>query len=113
MTSGDNADAVQKYTNFLDNYPGSPLAPRAFLARGKALEANGDVKQAAKSYLDGFSADKAGPDAPEALYRLGRALGKLDQRDAACQTLREVETRFTGTIPATDARAEMQTLACP
>jgi len=112
MTSGDNTDAAQKYTNFLDNYPGSPLAPRAFLARGKALEASGDMKQAAKSYLDGFSADKAGPDAPEALYRLGRALGKLDQRDAACQTLGEVETRFAGTVPANDARVEMQTLAC-
>ncbi len=112
MTAGDNADAAQKYASFVETYPGSPLAARAYLARGKALEAGGDMKQAAKSYLDGFSANKAGPDAPDALFRLGRALGQLGQRDAACQTLSEVETRFAGSVPANEARGEMQTLAC-
>ncbi|WP_324753400.1 tol-pal system protein YbgF [Roseovarius sp. Pro17] len=112
MTAGDNADAAQKYASFVATYPGSPLAARAYLARGKALEAGGDMKQAAKSYLDGFSADKAGPEAPEALFRLGRALGQLGQREAACQTLSEVETRFAGSAPANEARSEMQTLAC-
>ena len=110
--SGDNVDAAQKYAVFLATYPGSPLAARAYLARGKALETDGDIKQAAKSSLDGFSAAKAGPEAPESLYRLGRALGKLDQRDAACQTLSEVETRFPGSAQTGDARSEMQALAC-
>jgi tol-pal system protein YbgF len=112
MTSGDTTDAAQKYASFLETYPGSPLAARAYLARGKALEQGGDTKQAAKSYLDGFSANKEGPEAAESLYRLGRALGQLGQRDAACQTLGEVGTRFVGSGPATEARGEMQTLAC-
>lgn len=109
---GDNAGAAQLFSGFLETYPGSPLAPRAYLARGEALEASGDVKQAAKSFLDAFSADKDGPEAPKALFRLGRALGQLDQTEAACQTLGEVETRFPGTEPANQARSEMQSLAC-
>ncbi|MFX0544988.1 tetratricopeptide repeat protein [Roseovarius sp. S1116L3] len=112
MASGDTAGAAEKYANFLQTYPGSPLAPRAYLARGKALEQGGNVKDAAKSYLDGFSANKEGPQAAESLYRLGRALGQLGQDDAACQTLREVEARFAGSPSAADARSEMQTLAC-
>jgi len=112
MTSGDSAGAAELYGTFLLNYPGSPLAPRAYLARGKALEQQGNIKDAAKAYLDGFSANKEGPEAAESLFRLGRALGQLGQNDAACQTLGQVETRFAGTAPATDARSEMQTLAC-
>ena len=112
MASGDMTGAATLYQQFLVTYPGSPLAPRAYLARGKALEQGGNVKDAAKSYLDGFSADKSGPQAAESLYRLGRALGQLGQTDAACQTLREVETRFAGSAPANDARGELQTLAC-
>lgn len=109
---GDNAGAAQLFSGFLETYPGSPLAPRAYLARGEALDASGDVKQAAKSFLDAFSTDKNGPEAPKALFRLGRALGQLDQTEAACQTLGEVETRFPGSEPANQARGEMQALAC-
>ncbi|WP_281968614.1 tetratricopeptide repeat protein [Roseovarius nanhaiticus] len=112
MDAGETARAAELFGNFLQTYPGSPLAPRAYLARGKALEQQGSLKDAAKSYLDGFSADKNGPEAAESLFRLGRALGQLGQGDAACQTLGEVETRFAGTIPATDARTEMQSLSC-
>lgn len=112
LAEGDNAGAAQLFSDFLATYPGSPLAPRAYLARGEALEASGDVKQAAKSFLDAFSADKDGPEAPKALFRLGRALGQLDQTEAACQTLGEVETRFPGSDPAAQARSEMQSLAC-
>jgi tol-pal system protein YbgF len=112
MASGDTAGAAEMYASFLQTYPGSPLAPRAYLARGRALEQAGNTKDAAKAYLDGFSANKEGPEAPESLFRLGRALGQLGQRDAACQTLREVETRFAGTVPASDARGEIQAIAC-
>lgn len=112
VAAGDTAGAAQLYATFLETYPGSPLAPRAYLARGTALEASGDMKQAAKAYLDGFSADKDGPEAPQTLFHLGRALGQLNQRDAACQTLSEVGTRFPGSDPASKARSEMQVLGC-
>ncbi|WP_113911982.1 tol-pal system protein YbgF [Roseovarius dicentrarchi] len=112
FAAGDTALAAEQFATFLQNYPGSPLAPRAHLMRGQALEAAGDTKASAKSYLDAFSADKSGPQAPASLFRLGRALGRLGQNDAACQTLAEVETRFPGDPSGAEARGEMQAIGC-
>ncbi len=112
FTAGDNALAAEQFGAFLQTYPGSPLSARAHLLRGQALEGAGDTKASAKSYLDAFSADKTGPEAPAALFRLGRALGRLGQTDAACQTLSEVETRFPGNPVGNEARSEMQNLSC-
>ncbi len=112
FAAGDNALAAEQFGTFLQTYPGSPLSARAHLMRGQALEGAGDTKASAKSYLDAFSADKAGPQAPAALFRLGRALGRLGQTDAACQTLAEVETRFPGDPAGGDARGEMQAIGC-
>lgn len=113
VEAGNNADAAEKLATFLQTYPGSPLSARANMLRGRALEATGDTKASAKSYLDAFSADKSGPQAADALFRLGRALGRLGQTEAACQTLAEVETRFPGNSAGGEARGEMQTLSCP
>jgi tol-pal system protein YbgF len=112
FTAGEYAAAVQKFDTFLHSYPGSPLSPRAHLLRGRALEETGDMKAAAKSYLDGFSADKTGPQAPDSLFRLGRSLGRLGQAEAACQTLAEVGTRFPGNPAGGEAQSEMQNLGC-
>ncbi|MEQ9260020.1 MAG: tol-pal system protein YbgF [Roseovarius sp.] len=112
LEEGDFSGAAEQFAAFIDNYPGSPLAAEAGLQRGQALERSGATTQAARAYLDTFSAAPNGPKAPEALYRLGRALGQLGQRAEACVTLSEVGARFPGTLPAADARAEMQALGC-
>ncbi|PVA10267.1 tol-pal system protein YbgF [Pelagivirga sediminicola] len=112
FASGDNAAAAEQFGTFLQTYPGSPLSARAYLMRGQALDGAGDTKGSAKAYLDAFSADKTGPQAPDALFRLGRALGRLGQTEAACQTLSEVETRFPGAPAGGEARGEMQTIGC-
>lgn len=112
LEEGEYAAAADRFAQFLQNYPGSPLAADAGLKRGEALEKAGKMTQAARAYLDTFSAAPNGPKAPEALYRLGRALGRLGQTEEACVTLGEVEIRFPGGQPAQQARAEMQQLGC-
>ena len=67
LAGGDNAKAAQLLAAFSGNYPGSPLAAEAELARGKALEGLGDTRESARAYLASFSADTQGPAAPEAL----------------------------------------------
>lgn len=112
LEEGDHAAAADQFALFLRNYPGSPLAGAAGLLRGQALEQSGEVSKAARAYLDTFSADPNGPRAPEALFRLGRALGQLGQTDEACVTLSEVGFRFPEAQSAQDARSEMQRLGC-
>ena len=112
LDEGDFTAAADQFALFLQNYPGSPLSADAGLGRGLALEKAGQMTQAARAYLDTFSAAPNGPKAPNALYLLGRALGQLGQREEACVTLGEVDFRFPGGEPAQNARTEMQQLGC-
>lgn len=112
LESGDYSGAADQFAAFIDNYPGSPLEAEAGMKRGEALEGAGEMTKAARAYLDTFSADPEGPMAPQALFRLGRALGRIGQTNEACVTLAEVGARFPGGQPAADARAEMQALGC-
>lgn len=112
LQAQDYARAAELFAAFNDTYPGSPLAPRAHLERGKALDGMGDTREAARAYLAAFTADDTGPAAPDALMELGAALGRLGQVSQACVTLGEVGVRFPVADAATRARAEMAALNC-
>ena len=112
LQEGDYARAAELFGAFNDAYPGSPLAPRAYLGRGRALDGLGDTREAARAYLSSFTGDDSGPTAPEALYELGAALGRLGQIDQACVTLGEVGLRFPEAEAAPLARQEMAALGC-
>lgn len=112
LGEGSYQVAADGFAQFGQSYPGSPLAAQAELGRGKALEGLGDTREAARAYLASFTADNAGPVAPEALFELGAALGRLGQTDQACVTLAEVQNRFPAAEAVTSAQAEMSTLGC-
>ncbi|MEM7599703.1 MAG: tol-pal system protein YbgF [Pseudomonadota bacterium] len=113
LEGGDNAGAAAQFDRFLTNYPGSPLTTEARLMRGAALEGTGESTQAARAYLEAFSDDPNGAKAPEALFLLGRSLGRIGQVDEACVTLAEVGLRFPGGEAAGNAQAERTRLNCP
>lgn len=112
LAKGDFAGAAALFARFNDTYPGSPFAAQAHLSRGSALEQLGDTREAARAYLASFTGDSTGPVAPEALTRLGAALGRLGQTDQACITLGEVSTRFPSSVSVADAETEMSALGC-
>ncbi|KAA0914656.1 tol-pal system protein YbgF [Aquicoccus porphyridii] len=112
LDEGRHDAAADGFARFNETYPGSPLEVAAHLGRGRALEASGNLTEAARSYLAAFSADPDGKDAPDALFELGRGLGRLGQTNEACVTLHEVGTRFPGAAAETKAREEIQRLEC-
>lgn len=112
LEAGDNAAAVEKFSAFNQSYPGSPMAARADLMRGRALEGLGDTREAARAFLSAFQTSPAGADAPEALFELGAALGRLGQVEQACITLDQVSVRFPGTPAVAQAAGEMSKLGC-
>lgn len=112
LSEGEYASAEELFRVFNETYPGGPLGPAAALGRGKALEALGDTREAARAYLNAYSIEPQGSVAPSALLHLGRALGVLEQIDAACQTLGEVAVKFPQAPEVGDAQAEMQRLNC-
>ena len=112
LEDGDYQKAAELFAGFEQSYPGSPLAPQVNLGRGKAFEGMGDTREAARAYLASFTANPTGAVAPDALFELGAALGRLGQRDQACVTLGEVGVRFPAADAASNARQEMATLGC-
>ena len=112
LAEGRYQDAVDQFAAFSVTYPGGPLAAGADLGRGEALEALGDTREAARAYLNSFSADPTGPIAAQSLFRLGRALGELGQTQEACVTLSEVAIRFPNDPAVAQAEDAKRALAC-
>ena len=112
LTDGDFKTAADLFGRFNQAYPGSPLAAQASLNHGRALDGLGDTREAARAYLASFSQDAVGPAAPEALFELGAALGRLGQVQQACVTLGEVAARFPAASPVAQAKSEMVALGC-
>ncbi len=112
LEAGDFQAAADKFTQFDQAYPGSPLAAEANLKRGQALEGLGDTREAARAFLASFTGDSEGPAAPVALFELGAALGRLGQTDQACITLGEVGVRFPASEAVASATQEMAALGC-
>lgn len=112
LADGAYREAADLFSRFEQSYPGSPLSAEANLNRGKALDGLGDTREAARAYLASFTTNATGPVAPDALFQLGAALGRLGQADQACVTLGEVGVRFPAAEAAISARQEMITLGC-
>ena len=112
LGSGDFRQAEQLFATYAQSYPGGPLVPEAHFRRGEALGQLGDTAGAARAFLDAFSAKPDGPLAGDALLKLGEGLGALGQVPEACVTLKEVGTRFPGSMAATQATVAMQGFGC-
>lgn len=112
LSEGRFQEAKGLFEAFNKTYPGGPLGVAADLRRGEAHEGLGDTREAARAYLEAFRLDQTGPLAPEALFLLGRALGRLGQQNEACVMLGEVSVRFPETAAVPRAFDEMQRIGC-
>ena len=109
---GDYSAAVARFQAFNETYPAGPLSGAAHLYRGQALEALGESANAARAYLEAFSVNPSGPEAPASLLKLGLSLHELGQTDQACVTLGEISIRFPGDAMISKANNAMSRLGC-
>ncbi|WP_299369510.1 tetratricopeptide repeat protein [uncultured Tateyamaria sp.] len=112
LAARDFRAAADQFAAFNQTYPGGPLQVAAELGRGEALEGLGDVREGARAYLAAFTLNQQGPEAAEALFRLGAALGRLGQTNEACVTLSEVGVRFPGADAVASAQDAMRNIGC-
>jgi tol-pal system protein YbgF len=113
LEAGDSAAAATRFAAFRETYPGSPLEPEALVGEGRALEAQGNMREAARRYLTAYSDYPDSGPAPEALWRLGTALGALGSGPEACVTLLEVSNRYPASDYVARARTSREDLECP
>lgn len=112
LETGDYAGAEMLFAQFRETYPMGPLEPAALIGEGRALEALGDTREAARRYLDAYSNFPETSVAPEALWRLGVSLGVLGSIPEACVTLAEVGRRFPGAAAVSQAQSSRNELGC-
>ena len=113
LDQGDFRAAADLFATFAQTYPGGPLTDDAAYLRGEALLQANDVPNAARAWLDAFSAAPEGPRAADNLLELGKALGALGQKTEACATLAEVPARFPSSGAAGKVTAAQASLGCP
>lgn len=114
VRAGRFDQAEERLRAFLRDYPGSPLTGEANYWLGESLFIRGIFQQAARAYLTGFEADRAGSHAADNLLRLGVTLGRLGQTLDACLTLQEVGRQFpgAGADVLDEAASEANRLGC-
>ncbi len=109
---GDSDGAAQALQEFLDLFPGSPLAPEATMLLGEMHRARGAEPEAARAFLNLYLSAPDGAYAPGALYALGDSLGRLGQNEEACVMFDELRTRFGGSPEAVEAEGARAALNC-
>lgn len=108
LQRGEYDVAEASFTQFLDKYPSDGLAGNAQYWLGESYYVRGAYKQAAQSFLKGYTTYSASPKAPDSLLKLGMTLVRLGQTDAACSTLGELNRRFPDAPPAINQRAQLE-----
>lgn len=96
----DYRASINLFGVFIQSYPGSALTHEAYFLQGQAFYQLGEHGNAARAYLESFTAAQEGPVAPAALMWLGRSLHTLGNHLDGCLTLDEVGARFPSTAEA-------------
>ena len=86
--------ASSGFDQFLQRYPGDPLAGSAQFWLGEAAFTSGDFRKAADMYLKTATNYPENEKAAESMLKLGISLKRLGENDAACSTFSELNKRY-------------------
>ncbi|NYS24033.1 tol-pal system protein YbgF [Rhodobacteraceae bacterium 2376] len=112
LEDGRADEAAEALKAFLEAYPGGPMTEQAQLRLGEAHRARGATGDAARTYLNLFTAAPQGRHAPAALLALGEALAELGETAEACVMFEELSDRFPGSDEEARGREAFARLSC-
>jgi tol-pal system protein YbgF len=110
----DYGAAEAAFTEFLGQYPNDQLAGNAQYWLGETYFVRGQYKNAASAFLKGYQTYARSSKAPDSLLKLAMSLDRLGQKDAACTSFGELQSRFPQAPQQirTRAQSERQRLGC-
>ena len=108
LKAGSYSVAITGFKDFLQSYPGSPLAENAQYWLGEAYYVNHDYDSAAGAFRTVLKKWPDSRKAPDALLKLGYSQYEQKQYQAARVTLGEVTRRYPGTDSARLAAARLK-----
>lgn len=110
----DYGAAEAAFDDFLKRFPSDSLAGNAQYWLGESFYVRGNYKAAAGAFLKGYQTYAKSSKAPDSLLKLAMSLDRMGQKDAACSSFSELNTRFPTAPPHIKSRAqsERQRLGC-
>jgi len=114
ILAGEYPAAEAGFAEFIADHPDSKRIADANFWLGEAQFSQGKYNDAAKTFLDGYKAYGKSAKAPEMLLKLAMSLAKLDSKDTACSTLRQVPKAYPKASRAIISKvaSEQKRLAC-
>jgi tol-pal system protein YbgF len=111
----DYGAAEVAFDDFLKKFPTDSLAGNAQYWLGESHFVRGQYKAAAGAFLKGYQSFAQSQKAPDSLLKLAMSLDRLGQKDAACSSFAELNTKFPNAGQSVKARAqsERQRVGCP
>jgi tol-pal system protein YbgF len=108
LKRGEFPQARDALKQFLADHPKDALAGNAQYWLGETYYVQGQYKDAADSFLKGYTTYSKSSKAPDSLLKLGMTLSQLGQKDAACATFGQLKQQFPQASPAVTARAKQE-----
>lgn len=90
----DYAAAQTTFAEFLRLHPQDSLAGNAQFWLGESFYVRSKYREAAEHFLKGYKKYQNSAKAPDSLLKLAMSLKELGQKDAACTTFLELNTKF-------------------
>ena len=112
LGQGDFRRAAELFAAIAQTHAGGPLTAEALFLRGQALDAAGDLDGAGIAWLESFAANPNGPQAPDALLGLSRAMAAKGGPQEGCYYLQEITSRFSETPQMAEAEKRMAQIDC-
>ena len=107
------SDAESGFSSFVSKYPEHSLAGSAQYWLGETYYAQGDFRQAAQNFLQGYKGYPKSRRAPDSLLKLGISLNKLGQTQQACAAFGALGGEFPNAVDAKKrAQAESKRAGC-
>jgi len=102
------------FEEFVKDKPNHILAPNAKYWLGETFYAEGQFKQAARTFAEGFQAYPKSAKSPDILLKLGMSLAQLGKTSDACVALSQLPVKFPAGPESVLQRgeAEMDKLGC-
>lgn len=94
LLAGDYQKAEQSFRQYSQTYPSAKDAPDAEYWLGESLFQQKKYADAAEVFLDAQKSHPKNAKAPDMMLKLGMSLAKLNNRDTACVTYKEVARRY-------------------
>lgn len=108
ILSGDYKTAETGFRDYAEKFPGDARAADAQYWLGEALIGQERYRDAAEVFLAANKAFPKARKAPDMMLKLGVSLAAMKQRDVACATFGEIETRYPGASDALKGRVKQE-----